>query len=182
MQSESLCPDVVTFICIFRACVSVGAIEKGDWIYKEVRLQGLLGKDIALGNALVGMFTKCGMLGKAHEVLQELLVHVVSWNSFIAGFDEQGKAGQALDCLEQMQVEGLCPDEGTFLGVLSACSHSGLLAEAQGIFQSINKMYGIIPNLEHYICMAIIYGCAGHFDEVASLIEAMPCFDCRTIG
>mgnify|MGYP002775691026 CR=1 FL=1 len=177
MQSESLYPDSVTFICILKACGSAGAIDKGNQIHNEVVLRGLLEKDIAIGNVVVDMYAKCGVLAKAHEVLEELPVRdAISWNSLIGGYAEQGKGGKVLDCFEQMQLEGISPDEGTFRGVLSACSHSGLLAEAQFIFQNMAIMYGITPNLEHYTCMVVVFGYTGYFDKVASLIEVMPCF------
>ena len=76
-----------------------------------------------------------------------------------------------------MQSEGFSPDEVTFLCVLSACNHSGLLAEAQMLFENMRKKYGISPNIEHHTSMIMAYGSSGHFDMAISVIEAMPSSD-----
>ena len=80
-----------------------------------------------------------------------------------------------------MQSEGLSPDEITFLCVLNACSHSGLFQEAQMLFGSMSVNNCITPNLEHHICMVVVFGSLGYFDKAMSVIESIPSSDCVSI-
>ena len=178
MRNEFIDPDAVTFISILNACASMGAINKGKQIHEEIVNRSLLKDDIMLGNALVDMYAKCGELAKARNMLDELPSRdVITWNALIAGYSQKGRGREALDCIECMQSEGLFPDEVTCLCVLSACSHRGLLDEAQTVFANMTKKYGIAPMLEHHTCMLLVLGCAGHFDEAVSVIKVMPSSD-----
>ena len=178
MQLEGISPNSVTFICSLNACGSTGALLKGEEIHDDIVSRGLLKKDIELGNALVDMYVKCGILDKAKRVLEELPIrNVVSWNALIAGYAQQGKGHEALNCFKTIEREGLSPDEVTFLCVLSACSHSGLLHEAQMLFGSMTKTYGIVANIGHHTCMVVVFACAGQFDNAISVMKAMPSSD-----
>ena len=177
MQIEGLLPDSVTFMCILKACGSIGAVDKGIKIHNEIVNMGLIEKDIVLGNALVDMYAKCGVLGKAQEVIDQLPIRdIVSWNALISGYAQQGKGRAALNCFEWMQSEGLFPNEVTFLCILSACSHSGLLDEAEMLFRNMDRNYGVSPNIEHQTCMMVSFACEGRFDEAMSIIQVMPSF------
>jgi pentatricopeptide repeat protein len=175
MQNEGLSPNPVTFISILKACGSLGAIDRGKQIHDDVLSRGLLHKDVLLGTALVDMYAKCGFLTRAREVLEELLGRdVVSWNALISGYAEHGHCHEALVCFNQMHGEGLSPNVVTFLAVLTACSHSGLLDEAQILFGNMTGEYGFSPNVEHHTCMMGVLGCAGLFNNAISVIKAMP--------
>ena len=182
MQSEGFSPDAVTFTCILKACGNMGSINKGIQIHEEIMYRGLLKKDVMLGNALVDMYAKCGMLAKAHQVLRGLPIQdVVSWNALITGYNQQEQCQQAIMCFEQMQREGFSPDEVSFVCLLTACAHSGILDEAQRYFESMNRRYGIIPRLEHHTCMVVVYGCAGQFEKAMEVINVMPSSDYPTV-
>ena len=138
MQNEGLSPNAITFTCILKACASIGAIHKGRNIHDEVLRMGLLERDVVLGNALVDMYAKCGMLEKAHKVLKELPVRdVVSWCTLISGYAQQGQCGQALDCFEQMKNEDLSPDNIAFVCALKACGHIGNIDKGERIHNEI---------------------------------------------
>ena len=178
MQSEGISSDVITSICILKVCGSIGAIDKGKEIHNEIVGKRLLENDVMLGNALVDMYVKCGVLAKALDVLEELPVRdIIAWNALISGYAEQGHGHEAVDCFQCMQIEGICGDEVTFLCVLSACVHAGLLDEAQMFFGNMTNKYGITPKLGHHACMVLAFGCAGRFDEAVSVIKAMPSSD-----
>ena len=115
------------------------------------------------------------MPAKAQEVLEELPIrNLISWNTLIAGYSQQGKGPEALKCFERMESEGLFPDDITFHCVLSAWSHMGMLDEMQMMYGSMTRKYGINPNLGHYACMMMAFGTAGHLDKAISVIKAMP--------
>ena len=175
MKNGGLSPDIVTFICILKACGSRGNVDKGEQIHDEIQRRGLLGKDSMLGNALVDMYAKCGALTRARQVLDELWVRdIVSWSTLIAGHAKDGNCYEALNCFHQMQREGCCPNEVTFLCVLNACGHSGKWDEAQMYYDDMSKNYGLTPTLEHHTSMVVLLGCAGRFQKAMSVIKAMP--------
>ena len=179
MQNEGLSPNAITFICLLKACGSIGAIDKGKQIHAEIKMKGLLlKKDVALGTALVDMYAKCGALAQAQQVLEELPIrNTLSWSALIAGYAQQGQGYEALKCFHRMQSDGISPDNITFLCVLSACGRAGLLHEAKTLLGEMTIRYGIAASLEHHICMVMVFGCAGHFDDAMSVINTMPSSD-----
>ena len=179
MQEEGFLPDVVTFLSVLRACGSLGYAHKGKRIHALiVKKDGVLEKNVIIGNALVDMYVKCGLLAKAREVLEVLPIrNLVSWSALVLGYAQSSLGHEALNCLERMEVEGIFPDEVILLGVLSACSHSGLLDEAQIVFRNMIGVYEVTPSLEHHICMVMIFGFAGQFDKAMSVIKIMPSSD-----
>jgi pentatricopeptide repeat protein len=177
MQREGLSPDEVTFSCALKACGAIGAIDKGIQIHEEISSKGLIKTHTMLGTALVDMYVKCGVLGKAEKVLQELPCRdTFSWNALIAGYAEGGDSSRVLECFEKMQREGLPPDDVTFLCILNACSRTGKSVEAQVYYENMSKKYGITPKVEHHTCMIVVYGSEGQFDKAMSVIETMPSF------
>ncbi|KAI5062732.1 hypothetical protein GOP47_0023271 [Adiantum capillus-veneris] len=168
-------PDEVIFVCVLKACASMGAADKGKRIHDEINRQGLLGKDLVLGNALVDMYAKCGALAKAQQILDELPVEdVVSWSALITAYAQEGQYSNALSCFEQMLLRGILPDRVAFSCVLNACSHSGLVDEGQMYFTSMSPEHGVPPDLEHFTCMVDLFGRAGHLDKAISMIQKMP--------
>jgi pentatricopeptide repeat protein len=129
------------------------------------------------------MYANCGELSRAHEALKELPLRDVSaWNALIAGYARRGQAHEALCCLEEMEREGISPDEVTLLSVLNACGHSGLVDQAQIIFTDMTRRYGISPNLRHRTCMVMAFGCGGYFEKAMAMMEAMPSLDDRCLS
>jgi pentatricopeptide repeat protein len=177
MRGEGIASDVITHICVLKACACMGAIDKGIETHDEIA-RTLLEEDIVLGNALADMYVKCGVIARALEVLEELPIRdVTSWNTLIAGYAERGQGQEAFDCFQCMLVEGVRGDEITFLSVLSACGHAGLLDEVRMLFGNMSSEHSITPKLGHHACMVIAFGCAGYFDEAVSVIKAMPSSD-----
>ena len=88
-----------------------------------------------------------------------------SWNTLIFGYDHHGYGEEALELFVQMQQAGMKPKEATFVSVLLACSHAGLVDEGRRYFDSMSQNYGITPRLEHYACMVDVLGRVGFLDE-----------------
>ncbi|KAI5061610.1 hypothetical protein GOP47_0024115 [Adiantum capillus-veneris] len=140
MQHEGISPDAVTYICILKACATIGEIAKGEEIHDEIRKQGLLQNNMALATALLDMYAKCGALSKAQKLLKKLRFrNVVSWNTLIAGYVQDGQGKQALDCLNLMQREGISPDAVTYLSILKACATIRAIEKGQEIHERIAK-------------------------------------------
>jgi pentatricopeptide repeat protein len=75
---------------------------------------------------------------------------------------------------EWMDEEGVQPNEITFVCLLSACSHAGLVDEGMCCYASMSKVHMISPKLEHYTCMVDLLGCAGHLQEAENMTTMMP--------
>ena len=170
------------FEALIKACAVKKDISGGTRLHADIVESGLLGKSPFLATTLVLMYLKCGVPTKAQEVLDQLAIKdVVSWSALIAGYAQQGQGYKALDCFKRMQTEGHSPDEVTFLCVLSACYHSGLLDEAEQLFGIMSREYGITPSIEHLTCMVMVFGSGGNFDEALSVIKAMSLSEFPTI-
>ncbi|KAI5055308.1 hypothetical protein GOP47_0030453 [Adiantum capillus-veneris] len=122
MQLEGFCCDNVTYILSLKACGTIGAVHRGQELHSGIVIQNYLERDFKVGNALVDMYTKCGLFLKAKEVLRKLPAQdTVSWNALISGYAKQGLAEEALHCYEQMHLEGVFPDAITMASSLKAC-------------------------------------------------------------
>ena len=172
MQSAGITPDVVTYICIAKACGIVGSLDIGERIDADVRKQRLLEKDVVLGTALVDMYCRCGALEKAHETFEQLPVrNLVPWNVLMAGYAQLGQADVVLHLYRKARMDGIVPNLVTFVVMLSACSHAGLLKEGDNLFHEMCGVYHLTPALEHYTCMIDLFGRSGCFNKVNTLLD-----------
>ncbi|XVE88505.1 hypothetical protein DITRI_Ditri19aG0074500 [Diplodiscus trichospermus] len=164
----------VTYSSVLRASASLVALELGAQIH-SLTVKTNYAKNNVVYNALIDMYAKCGRIGDARLVFD--LVNerdVVSWNAMISGYSMHGLAKEALEIFQMMQDQGYVPNSLTFVGVLSACSNSGLLSQGQAYFTSMFKDYGIEPCIEHYSCMVWLLGRSGHLYKAVKLIEEIP--------
>jgi pentatricopeptide repeat protein len=176
MQSEGLPADAATFVSMLKACGGLGALHKGMQIHDEVSRRPCLEKDMSLQTAVIYMYAKCGMLDRAREVLESLPFRdIVCWAALISGYADQRQGHKAIDCFGRMQSEGVSLDKVTFLCILSACSRSGLHAEAEDVLRDMVSHYGLPPMKEHLTCMIASLGHGGEFEKTISMIELMPC-------
>ncbi|KAJ8451543.1 hypothetical protein Cgig2_018177 [Carnegiea gigantea] len=162
-------PDEVTMVSALSACGHLGALELGNWV-----VDFLSKADIKLSisgyNSMIFMYSKCGSMKDAMRIFKEInLRDVVSYNTIIAALAAHGDASEAIKLVSKMGKEGIKPDRLTFIGVLTACSHAGLIQEGRKVFESIN-----CPSVDHYACMIDLLGRAGELDEALRLLENMP--------
>ncbi|KAJ7536749.1 hypothetical protein O6H91_12G080900 [Diphasiastrum complanatum] len=174
MRQEGVRPNNVTYVVLLKACASIAALEKGKQLHLDIIGSGFE-LDVIVGSTLVDMYAKCGRIQDARQVFNNMHGRdVVSWNVMIAGYAQQGLGKEALTLLEQMQREGIKPDKVTYLSVLSACSHSGLVNEGCHLFESMCKDPGVTPTMDHYACMVDLLGRAGFLPDAEDLISKMP--------
>ncbi|KAJ7540216.1 hypothetical protein O6H91_10G005600 [Diphasiastrum complanatum] len=174
MKQKGVQPDNVTFVLLLKACASLAALEQGKQLHSEIIKRGFQ-SDVVVGNTLVDMYAKCGSTEDARELFDNMSERdVVSWNAMIAGYAKNGLAQEALALFEQMQREGTEPDEVTYVSVLSACAHSGLVDKGRYIFNSMCKNHGVTPIREHYACMVDLLGRAGCLADAEFFINKMP--------
>ncbi|GMH00054.1 hypothetical protein Nepgr_001893 [Nepenthes gracilis] len=174
MQATNLRPDEVTMVNCLSACSQLGALDVGIWIHRYIERKKL-SLNVALGTALIDMYAKCGHIKKALQVFEEMpRKNSLTWTSIIGGLAFHGNASDALSHFSKMIDNGLVPDEITFLGVLSACCHGGLVDEGRRYFAQMISKYNLIPKQKHYSCMVDLLGRAGLLEEAEALIKSMP--------
>ncbi|XP_015889984.3 pentatricopeptide repeat-containing protein At5g66520 [Ziziphus jujuba] len=174
MQSAGVKPDKVTLASALSACARLGALDQGSWIHTYID-KNRIRIDQVLGCALIDMYAKCGSMEEALEVFKSTEKKNVSlWTAVIDGFGIHGQGRDALDWFMQMLKEGIEPNAITFVAILTACSHAGLVNEGKSLFQSMNTVYKLKPSIEHYGCMVDLLGRAGLLKEAKELIERMP--------
>lgn len=175
MQStaDGFKPDDVTCLLLLQACAKLGALEFGERIHSYINEHGYDGA-LNLCNSLIAMYSRCGQLEKAYSVFRRMDErNVVSWSAMISGFAMHGYGKEAVEAFEQMQQLGVSPDDQTLTGVLSACSHSGLVDEGLRFFNCMREAFGIEPNIHHYGCMVDLLGRASLLDQAYHLIMSM---------
>lgn len=180
MRMEGFEPCDYAFAGAITSSAVLGALEHGRQLHGQL-LQ--LGHDSSLsaGNALITMYARCGIVEAANLVFLTMpYLDSVSWNAMIAALGQHGQGLQAIELYEQMLKEDIVPDRITFLTVLSACSHAGLVKEGRQYFDSM-CFYGINPGVDHYARLIDLLCRAGKFSEAKDVIESMPSEPSATI-
>lgn len=138
--------------------------------------------DAVVGTALIEMYSKCGFVEKSLEIFHGLKEKdATSWTAIICGLAKNGKSSIALKMFSEMKNAGIKPDDITFIGVLSACSHGGLVEEGRQHFDSMAENFQIEPKLEHYGCLIDILGRAGQLREAQDMISKIPSKDNKIV-
>ncbi|KAH7567983.1 hypothetical protein JRO89_XS07G0205800 [Xanthoceras sorbifolium] len=173
MQAEKFEPDEVTFASVLSACAQLGLLDAGKEIHSMINHKKIKLNQFIL-NALVDMYAKCSDLTRARSIFEEMgLRNNACWNAMISGFAIHGQCKEALEIFRRMESSNESPDEITFLSVLSACAHGGLVDEGLDIFSKMEK-YALAADIKHYGCLVDLLGRAGKLKEAYNLIKRMP--------
>jgi pentatricopeptide repeat protein len=171
MQQEGVLPDSVTFVGVLNACASFVALEEGRCAHEQIIQSGWY-SDVCVGSSLVDMYAKCGSMEDAWRVFNKVPSRdVVTWNAILGGCAMHGHGKEALKHFQWMCEEGVQPDDVTFVCLLSACSHAGLVDEGMCCYASMATVHMISAKLEHYTCMFDLLGRAGHLQEAENMIK-----------
>ncbi|KAK4487678.1 hypothetical protein RD792_005659 [Penstemon davidsonii] len=172
--SKAAKPDEVTLVSTLSACSQLGAMDLGGWIHVYIKKEGVK-LNCHLITALIDMYSKCGDLQKALEVFDSVDKRdVYVWSSMIAGLAMHGRGRDAVELFLKMQEAKVKPSSVTFTNLLSACSHSGLVEEGREFFLQMERVYKILPCMEHYACIVDILGRAGLLEDAMEVINSMP--------
>ncbi|KAF8403950.1 hypothetical protein HHK36_012057 [Tetracentron sinense] len=173
MLSLNFEPDGFTFASVITGCARIGALVHGEWVHGLMIDQGIE-LNFILSSALIDMYSKCGRIKTAKGLFDKVRRDDVSvWNAMITGLAIHGLALDAMALFLQMDRESVSPDTITFIGILTACSHCGLVAEGCHYFDLMRKHYLIEPQLEHYGAMVDLFARAGLLEEAYGVIKAM---------
>ncbi|XP_030521478.2 pentatricopeptide repeat-containing protein At1g77170, mitochondrial-like [Rhodamnia argentea] len=181
IRSSKLKPDEMTMLGLISACRNFGeichSIDMESFFNQNDHLHG----SIVLQNALIDMFGRCSCMPKAKSVLQNMVKRdIVSWTSIISGHAINGEGKEALAAFQQMVVENVVPNSVTFIAVLSACAHSGLVDEGRRLYDTMRHEYHIEPKIEHCGCMVDMFARAGLLEEAYKFVTNMP-VECNAV-
>ncbi|GLT44252.1 hypothetical protein SLA2020_181610 [Shorea laevis] len=170
---SKLKPDAYTLSIALSICASLSSLTHGRQIHSYILRHNLF-SETSLGNSLITMYAKCGVLNWTSRVFSAMInKDIVSWNALISAYAQHGEGKEAIGCFEAMKdANGIVPDQATFTAVLSACSHAGLVNEGTWIFNSMVKDYGVVPGEDHLSCMVDLLGRAGHLDEAERILNS----------
>ncbi|PON70443.1 DYW domain containing protein [Parasponia andersonii] len=167
-------PNPTTITSILSACAQLGLLSLGKWVHNLIESKNLE-SNIFVKTALVDMYGKCGSIVEARELFDLMTEkNVVTWNAMISGYGLHGHGNEALELYNEMLHTGVAPNGVTFLSILYACSHTGLVREGDNIFKSMVLDHGFEPLAEHYACMVDILGRAGQLVQALEFIRKMP--------
>ncbi|EOY04173.1 Mitochondrial editing factor 22 [Theobroma cacao] len=173
MISNNIRTDSITARCAVVACAQVGSLGLARWMDNYIS-KSEHRDDIFVNSALIDMFAKCGNVDMARMVFDRTLEKdVVVWSAMIVGYGLHGRGREALDLYQLMKQAGVCPNDVTFLGLLTACNHSGLVEDGWRLFHCM-KDYGIEPRHQHYACVVDLLGRGGYLDQAYDFIMNMP--------
>ncbi|KAK9105423.1 hypothetical protein Scep_022267 [Stephania cephalantha] len=167
-------PNEFTYVALVTASSDLVSLIHGQQFHSQLIKIGL-DLESYVSNALLDLYAKCGSIKDARKIFDDIPHRdVVCWNSMISRYAEHGYAQEAVDMFDLMRVEGVVPNYVTFVGVLSACSHVGLVESGLNHFESMMSMFGIEPGVEHYVSIVSLLGRAGKLDKAKEFIEQMP--------
>ncbi|KAI4297368.1 hypothetical protein L6164_037263 [Bauhinia variegata] len=174
MSLEDVKPDGFTMVSLLSASAELGALKLGRRVHVYMLKVGLR-ENLHATNALLDFYAKCGSIREAQKVFDEMGErNVVSYTSLIVGLAVNGFGEEALELFKELQRQVLVPSEITFVGVLYACSHCGMIDEGFRNFKRMQDEYGIVPKIEHYGCMVDLLGRAGLVKQAYQFIQDMP--------
>ncbi|KVI01830.1 pentatricopeptide repeat-containing protein At5g48910 [Cynara cardunculus var. scolymus] len=174
IEDDVAIPNYITLISVLPAISRIGALEIGKWVYFYA-LKNCININPVLGSALIDMYSKCGSIEEAVQLFESLAKkNVITWNSIITGLAIHGRATDALNHFKRMQENGISPTDVTYISVLTACSHAGLVDQGMSIFNQLVQTVGLEPRIEHYGCMVDLLGRAGRLKDAEELILKMP--------
>ncbi|XP_062000500.1 putative pentatricopeptide repeat-containing protein At3g47840 [Rosa rugosa] len=176
MRREEPKPNEYAFASVLSVCGSMAMLEQGKQLHAHVLTVGL-DSEAMVQSALVNLYSKCGSIQEAAKIFDVTKAKdddVISWTSMINGYAQHGYYHEAIDLFEKLPTVGLKPDSVTFIGVLAACSHAGLVDLGFHYFNSMSNEFKISPSKEHYGCMIDLLCRAGWLSEAEHMIKSMP--------
>lgn len=175
-EPYGVAPNAYTISCILMACAHLAAIRIGKQIHAYVlRHHRYESSAYFVANCLIDMYSKCGDVDTARHVFDSMSQKsAISWTSMMIGYGMHGRGSEALDIFDKMRKAGFVPDDITFLVVLYACSHCGMVDQGLSYFDSMSADYGLTPRAEHYACAIDLLARSGRLDKAWRTVKDMP--------
>uniref|UniRef100_A0A0D9XVA8 DYW domain-containing protein n=1 Tax=Leersia perrieri TaxID=77586 RepID=A0A0D9XVA8_9ORYZ len=153
---------------------SLASLEEGMQLH-GLGLKCGLDSDTYVVNAAMDMYGKCGKMDDMLNMLPDQAIRPQQcWNTLISGYAKYGYFKEAEETFKQMVAMGRKPDYVTFVALLSACSHAGLVDKGMHYYDSMSFVFGVSPGIKHCVCIVDLLGRLGRFAEAEKFIEEMP--------
>ncbi|KAJ4914078.1 Pentatricopeptide repeat-containing protein [Raphanus sativus] len=173
MISENFKPSSVTLVTVLMACANTGSLERGQKIHRYIT-ETEHEMNLSLTTALIDMYAKCGQLEKSRKLFNAAdQKDAVCWNVMISGYGMHGDVESAIELFEHMEASVIEPTGPTFLALLSACTHAGLVEQGKGLFHKMEQ-YNVKPSLKHYSCLVDLLSRSGSLEEAEATVMSMP--------
>lgn len=173
LQSSRQNPNEFTFAALLTSASNLASLQQGRQFHAQLIKLGL-DFDPFVTNAIIDMYAKCGSFEDSNRTFNcAVWKDIVCWNSMITTYAYHGEAKEALMMFDRMMQEGIKPNYVSFVGILSACTHAGLVEQGLHHFESM-PAFGVEPGIEHYASVVSLLGLAGKLYEAKELIEKMP--------
>ncbi|PHT84095.1 Pentatricopeptide repeat-containing protein [Capsicum annuum] len=174
LRGGNMEPNEVTVLGVLSACSQLGANREAGIVHEYIKSKNL-DRSVIVCNAVIDMYAKCGLVGRAYDVFNEMkcLRTRVTWNTMIMGFALYGDGAEALELFERMGQAGIEPDSVSYLAAICACNHAGMVEEGMKLFDDMDRC-GVSKNVKHYGSMVDLLGRAGRLDEAFKIVQSMP--------
>ncbi|XP_078432862.1 pentatricopeptide repeat (PPR) superfamily protein [Wolffia australiana] len=174
MRYSQIEPDETSFVVLLSSAAEISNLGLGKWVHGRLIVLPIP-MNVQLGTALVDMYAKSGAIHCARKVFARMTNrNVWTWSAMIVGLAQHGLAIEALHLFDAMKMTSIEPNDVTYLGVLAACSHCGLVDDARCFFREMTKDFGIPARMEHYSAMVDVLGRKGHVKEAYAFVKSMP--------
>ncbi|XP_068663080.1 pentatricopeptide repeat-containing protein At5g66520-like [Aristolochia californica] len=174
LQLANLEPNNAILTSVLCACSNLGALESGKWIHSYIQQKGKK-LDSRVTTALIDMYCKCGSVENAVTIFASAKEkHIGEWTAMISGLGMQGYGEKSIILFEEMIKSGIKPNVVSFVALLSACTHAGLVEDGLKYFERMESEFGIKPTIEHYGCVIDLLGRGGLIEEAMEVVRRMP--------
>lgn len=173
-QQETTLPDESIWSTLLGACAMQAIIDPGKQIHGHI-LRMQIQPNVKIVSSLIDMYAKCGNVLYAQRIFRRVKIKdAVIYNVMISGFAHHGYEQQAFELFDEMVKDGFTPDNVTFIAILSACRHSGLVKTGEDYFKAMTEKYNLTPEIDHYSCMIDLYGRANELKEAMEFMRKIP--------
>ncbi|XP_022997569.1 putative pentatricopeptide repeat-containing protein At3g25970 [Cucurbita maxima] len=174
MRSLAMDIDRYSFSAVLKSCSDLATFQLGQQFHVLALKYGMDSNEF-VSSSLIFMYSKCGIMEDAKRSFEGASKSSsITWNALMFGYAQHGQCHVALDLFFLMEEKKVKMDHITFVAVLTACSHIGLVERGCEFLRCMESDYGVPPRMEHYACAVDLYGRSGRLDEAKALIEAMP--------
>lgn len=173
MGLQGIQHNIVSYMGVLSACANISAIKHGKEVH-AFAIRRSLNEHLLFANSLLDMYTKSSRIDLAKKVFDRISKRdSASWNTMILGFGMLGELDTAVNLFEAMREDGIEYDSVSYIAILSACSHGGLVEEGRRFFNDM-LAHGIKPSQKHYACMVDLLGRSGLIEEAIELVKSLP--------
>lgn len=149
--------DAVSLVNILPACASLRSWRRGMEIHAYATRRGLT-DDVFVGNSIMDMYAKCGLMDGAKNLFDRMEVKdVVTWNALVTGYSQIGRFDDALGLFDRMREKNIELNVVTWSAVIAGYAQRGLGYEALDVFRQM-IVSGSQPNAVTFV--SVLSGCA----------------------